>query len=79
MYVCNLSDAIDDTRGCIRAHFTLLLWDCGMPFLLTLAHSADGPGPFGFTRLSYFPPSWKAFPAGAAFICISAYTAAHRT
>ena len=76
MYARNLSDAIDDTRGCIRAHFMLLLWDRGMPFLLTLAHSADGPGPFSFTRLRYFPPPWKAFPAGAASICISARVAA---
>ena len=58
--MCNLSDAIDVTRGCVCAHFTLLLWGFG-----TLsAHScalcfccSDGPGLFDFTQVSYFPPT----------------------
>jgi hypothetical protein len=50
MYVYNLSGAIDDTRGCIRAHFTLLLWDCGMPISSILSQPTDGPGSFDFTR-----------------------------
>ena len=65
--MCNLSDAIDATRGCVCAHFTLLLWGLGTLFAHICAFCfccSDGPGAFDFTQVSYFPPS-EVIPAGA--------------
>jgi len=58
--MCNLSDAIDVTRGCVCALFTLLLWCLGTLFTHFCAFCfccSDGPGLFDFTQVSYFPPT----------------------